>query len=698
MVGGGHFNYAAAVDREAPRAPTGLGVMGVDDQKPFYADNTVVGMYPMNNGSPSRSGFDMNPDESGENSADYTGSEQSFSPNAEYFANYHPVSDAFHNRMTPGNRRGMPAQQQPMQQMFKSPEVSDPFPQGWQHPISSSQAPFFQNPFPSSFETHNSSLRYPVLEPVLPYLDQSMIPATLACELLEFYFASSSATHQHPLCPFILGYVFRKQSFFHLTNHRRCQPALLASMLWVAAQTSDASILTSAPSARAQVCRNLHQLTLDLLKPLVQSTPWEMMQTNQSVVGGMHFNSGAMDIDTPGSRQGTNHQQHPHPHPQGTPAGNSSLPPTGSSPPVCLDDIVAFIHLATAMSASEYKSTSIRWWTIAWTLAREMKLGREISESDPTSATITLEQREERRKVWWLLYMVDRHLALCYNRPMHLRDSECSNLKLPMDDGAWQRGEFDGSQEQGILHDTDITRFQCRSHSVFGYFLPLMTILGDLIDMHHEKNHPRLGEEFQQADHWAAKTTQIANYLTIYEKSLQAFHAQQKQQQQQQQPHSTGRVRTDLQTRIVLTYGTYVMHVLHILLAGKWDPINLLDDSDMWISSQSFLSATSHAVSAAEALRDILELDPGLEFMPFFLGIYLLQGSFLLLLIADKLRDEADSEVIRACETIIRAHDACVATLSTDYQVSLFLKIRLAYFLHEPSANDVCLFSLAAKL
>ncbi|KAG8406967.1 Xylanolytic transcriptional activator xlnR [Metarhizium acridum] len=110
------------------------------------------------------------------------------------------------------------------------------------------------------------------------------------------------------------------------------------------------------------------------------------------------------------------------------------------------------------------------------------------------------------------------------------------------------------------------------------------------------------------------------------------------------------------------------MHVLHILLEGKWDPINLLDDDDLWISSPDFVTASAHAVAAAEAINQILEYDPGLEFMPFFFGVYLLQGSYLLLLIADKLQVEASPNVVRACETIVRAHEACVVTLSTEYQ------------------------------
>lgn len=73
-----------------------------------------------------------------------------------------------------------------------------------------------------------------------------------------------------------------------------------------------------------------------------------------------------------------------------------------------------------------------------------------------------------------------------------------------------------------------------------------------------------------------------------------------------------------------------------------------------------------------EAAADILEYDPDLSFMPFFFGIYLLQGSFLLLLTADKLQGDASPSVVRACETIVRAHEACVVTLNTEYQVLPF--------------------------
>jgi len=233
-----------------------------------------------------------------------------------------------------------------------------------------------------------------------------------------------------------------------------------------------------------------------------------------------------------------------------------------------------------------------------------------------------------------------------------------------------------------------------------------MTILGEIVDLYHAKNHPRFGVGFRSGQEWDDHANEITRQLDAYGQSLKEFEsrnispqATDEQQNEnsttdgmtstprtditdQQQPHnmntpSVRSIRTmssthvseaNIQTRIVVAYGTHVMHVLHILLTGKWDPISLLDDNDLWISSQSFINATGHAVSAAEAINEILEYDPGLEFMPFFFGVYLLQGSFLLLLIADKLQVEASPSVVRACETIVRAHEACVVTLNTEYQ------------------------------
>ena len=235
-----------------------------------------------------------------------------------------------------------------------------------------------------------------------------------------------------------------------------------------------------------------------------------------------------------------------------------------------------------------------------------------------------------------------------------------------------------------------------------------MTILGEIVDLYHAKNHPRFGVGFRNAQEWDDHASEIARQLETYGQSLREFESRNLSSAGSVDPNlvnggqdgtldgtaiSNGQLppeevatpsvhsahtgssahihEADIQTRIVVAYGTHVMHVLHILLTGKWDPLSLLDDNDLWISTSSFIAATGHAVSAAEAINNILEYDPGLEFMPFFFGVYLLQGSFLLLLIADKLQSEASPSVVKACETIVRAHEACVVTLNTEYQVCL---------------------------
>lgn len=563
----------------------------------------------------------------------------------------------------------------------------------------------------------HSQLRYPVLEPLLPHLG-NLLPVSLACDLIDLYFASSSSAQMHPMSPYVLGFVFRKRSFLHPTKPRQCQPALLASILWVAAQTSDAPFLTSVPSARGKICQRLLELTVSLLKPLIHTPSGEVSPVSSPIVDGVAL--GGLGVALPGS------------------ISMDAL--TGESGAFgaagCLDDVITYIHLATVVSASEYKGASLRWWNAAWSLARELKLGRELpqnapsmnthrnnSEMDPdrdveeelgniSAGLITEEEREERRRIWWLVYIVDRHLALCYNRPLFLLDIECDGLLQPLDDTAWQNGEYsypyatdpnvlvsDPSGAQQSLRHKGPT-FECTGHSIFGYFLPLMTILGEIVDLHHARNHPRFGAAFRSSREWEEQTAEIVRHLEAYEHSLKKFehrhmtmvnnnansgHEDKVDALADGMPrdigtpsgHSVHSVHTsssrmtegDIQTRIVFAYGTHVMHVLHILLTGKWDPINLLDDNDLWISSQGFITATGHAVSAAEAISHILEYDPGLEFMPFFFGIYLLQGSFLLLLIADKLQSEASPSVVKACETIIRAHEACVVTLNTEYQV-----------------------------
>ena len=558
-----------------------------------------------------------------------------------------------------------------------------------------------------------TTLKYPVLRPLLPHI-ASIIPTSLACDLLELYFCSSSSVHLHPISPYVIGYVFRKQSFLDKHRPRSCSPALLSSMLWVAAQTSDSPFLTSPPAARGRICQKLLEITVRFLRPLVHGPSVGETSSTQginTVIDGVALGGLGAAM-----------------------TGGDQLTAEGGA----TDSLAAYCHLATIVSASEYKAASLRWWNAAWSLARELKFGRElppdaphvvvgqhqhkgdldtnrhvdVSMTDQTNVRlnprahpptdspgfVSEEEREERRRIWWLLYTIDRHLALCYNRPLFLLDAECDGLLQPMDDVAWQAGDFHTSETNPIDSTSPQFRLKgpslkCTGHSIFGFFQPLMTILGEIVDLNAARNHPRFGIGFRSPGAWDQQVREISQQLEAYEQSLKDFEAHEtaKNKASTSNPSSSGKGNKSvspssahslasgsprmsdsmIQTKIVVAYGTHVMHVLHILLTGKWDPISLLDDNDLWISSQSFINATGHAVAAAEAISDILEYDPDLSFMPWFFGISLLQGSFLLLLIADKLQGEASPSVVKACENIVRAHEVCVVTLNTEYQVCL---------------------------
>lgn len=219
----------------------------------------------------------------------------------------------------------------------------------------------------------------------------------------------------------------------------------------------------------------------------------------------------------------------------------------------------------------------------------------------------------------------------------------------------------------------------------FEYFLPLMAILGDIIDLHHRRNHPR----FKDMDH-SEVVSAVSGMLADCHSSLSALtnavndgtlqrvmshgsHHTTASPNCDPSPSTTYSISETAATRrrIVVAYSTHVIHVLHVLLHGKWDPIAMLDNEDYWIATPQFSECASHAIAASEAVAEILRHDPELTFMPYLFGIYLLHGSFILLLFADRMEQlGSNPSVATACETLIRAHEVCVVTLSTEFQRS----------------------------
>ncbi|KAJ5698570.1 hypothetical protein N7462_000575 [Penicillium macrosclerotiorum] len=262
-------------------------------------------------------------------------------------------------------------------------------------------------------------------------------------------------------------------------------------------------------------------------------------------------------------------------------------------------------------------------------------------------------------------------------------------VRTPLPEGLWQ--SLDTADLNCIPACPLGPPSQITGSGFFEYFLPLARVLGHIIDLHHFRSHPTLGD-FITID----AIRRIEGMISHRERELIGLESQSQELfsagstmsgfNERSNGNSSGRIDPfgsprngiykDPKLQLVKVYSTYLLHVFYILLHGKWDPISMIEDKDDWITSESFLACASHALSATEVISQILMLDPEMVFMPYLFGIYLLQGSFILLLFVDRMPELGPNRSVEeVCETIIRAHEVSVVTLDTTFQVSGFWSI-----------------------
>lgn len=387
-------------------------------------------------------------------------------------------------------------------------------------------------------------------------------------------------------------------------------------------------------------------------------------------------------------------------------------------PEPLIDDVLTFVLLTIVISGGDSKPDCLSWWSKAIRLAQSMGLNREDVRCDGIGAACNniicgcktaggrsdmsqeiLEGQEERRRVFWLLFCLDRHLALSFNSVLKILDDECE-VYSPLPDNLWD--SFESLSLSTITHRNYGPPTIVTGVGFFEYFLPLMTILGDVIQIHHQQCHPRFGRLDHQEtttllESLLADCAQSINemaslhHVDSMNGSIPASQVLTPSSTSQEQTHTHRQsvpstssyppptyTKAHAQAQLVTAYSTFILHVVHVLLYGKWDAIAMLENRDGWITSVQFMKCASHAIAASEAVSKILACDPELTFMPYLFGIYLLHGSFILLLFADRMPQIGLNESVeKACEVIIRAHEVCVVTLNTEFQVSF--SICLAY-------------------
>lgn len=260
-----------------------------------------------------------------------------------------------------------------------------------------------------------SHCRYPVLQPLLPYIT-GILSVETACDLFDVYLTDPGSSLFRFAPPYILTRVFRRKSMVHQTDPRPMSSALLAAIMWCCAQAAELPPLL-VPGARSRTIRALYDLTVALLNEKSANRWWRNESQSLS-----ELNS-ADSVTTDDRRSLV------------TPGNEEFKSQLGA-----VDDVLTFILLCIAVSGGDFKSDCQEWWHRATRTARTLGLHREDEPCPRLGLTCTkplcscqshtgvhssafLEAKEERRRVFWMLYCLDRHLGLSFNRVLQIPDS-----------------------------------------------------------------------------------------------------------------------------------------------------------------------------------------------------------------------------------------------------------------------------------
>jgi xylanolytic transcriptional activator XlnR len=261
--------------------------------------------------------------------------------------------------------------------------------------------------------------RYRVLDPLLPYLGE-ILSVSMACDLFDIYLIDPGNSPFHHAPPYVLTRIFRRKPLLHPTDPRPMSAALLATILWCCAQAAEPPSLL-VPGARSRTTKALYDLAVALISERYvgqwRRSDSHAPRSDSQAMSEFGASGGSTSAEESQSAYRTEVREH-----------------LGG-----VDDVLAYLLLCIAVSGGEFKADCQEWWhravqaTITLGLHREDEaclLGVDCRKpmcscrvpfGKPSLAF--LEAREERRRVFWLLYCLDRHLALSHNRILQMPDS-----------------------------------------------------------------------------------------------------------------------------------------------------------------------------------------------------------------------------------------------------------------------------------
>jgi hypothetical protein len=332
-----------------------------------------------------------------------------------------------------------------------------------------------------------------------------------------------------------------------------------------------------------------------------------------------------------------------------------------------VDDILGYILLTCVICASDFKSEGLKWWDKAVTITKLLGYNSEATILSYTDASQQLslasqETHEECRRAFWLVYILDSHLAISSNKPRRIHDSECQ-VAIPLPEWIWQ------DLDRVCVEDIP-PRVYGPSTCVFGtgffeFFLPLSAILGSVINFHLQDQ-----SQTSRSDERSLSLSSIEVSLAICEQSINTLQIAAERSTPEQLSYTSLTPSIKHQVRLVVAYSRYIINVLRILLHDEGgyicSTIDGYDDMSKWIMSPRFLLCASNSFAAVQLLSDLLEVDRNLSFGPFFFSVYLLRGTLAFLFFADRISQ--DSEVKEMCRNLIRAYEILVVRIGSDFK------------------------------
>ncbi|KXS10716.1 hypothetical protein M427DRAFT_464335 [Gonapodya prolifera JEL478] len=288
--------------------------------------------------------------------------------------------------------------------------------------------------------------------------------------------------------------------------------------------------------------------------------------------------------------------------------------------------------------------------TLAMMLAKDMKLNYEPDEE----LGLTWVEKEQRRRVFWNLYMMDRHLAAMENRDLLISDREV-HLNLPCLDAVYEADDpmmappttVPAPTAFATLDDPDQLRALVTSGSIGPSALQIMIfrMFGSVIRFHHTANPTSAEKERidRQLDAFYDNLPPNIRALDNVDRSNDVRNAGAKPDRR-------------------ISTGLMLWHTLKILLHGPWDVNSMCADS-VWLSSSDFLICAEHSELIVRKVENYLtrRAEPHRPYIPSFVIFCFLMSSMVHITLIRKLRGsggQIEREVIHKIAVYAKAFQA----------------------------------------